>query len=116
MQRDLVNVLLRFQRYSVVIVGDISENYLQIKIKEEDRSRFRFLYRYLDEKKSPVIHELTEIMFRMNGAPFEKQYMVRFNAEKHQQECVMAAETVLESPYLDDTMDSTETEDNAMYL
>ena len=55
-------------------------------------------------------------MFRMNGAPFEKQYMVRFNAEKHQQECVMAAEIVLESPYLDDTMDSTETEDNAMYL
>ena len=43
LQRDLVNVLLRFQRYSVVIVGDISENYLQIKIKEEDRSRFRFL-------------------------------------------------------------------------
>ena len=52
----------------------------------------------------------------MNGAPFEKQYGVRFNAEKHQQEYVMAAETVLESPYLDDTRDSTETEDNAIYL
>ena len=72
LQRNLVNVLLRFRRYPVPIVGDISEMYLQIKIKKFDRS----------------------IMFGMNTAP-------------------LAAETVLESTYMDDTM---ETEDNAMHL
>ena len=68
MQRDSVNVLLRFRRYPVAIVGDISEIYLQVKIKEKNRSMFRFLWRYLDEKKSPVIHEFTRIIFGMNAA------------------------------------------------
>ena len=101
LQRDLVNVLMY---------------YLKVKVKEEDRSLFRFLWQYLDEKKSPVIHEFTSIMFGMNAAPFAVQYVVRVNAEKHQTEYPLGAETVLESTYMDDTMDSTKTEDDAMYL
>ena len=116
LQRDLVDVLMRFRRYPVAIIGDISEMYLQVKVKEEDRSLFRFLWWYLDEKKSPVIHEFTSIMFGMNAAPFAVQYVVRDNAEKHQTEYPLGAETVLESTYMDDTMDSTKTEDDAMYL
>ena len=34
LQRDLVNMLLRFKRDPLAIVGDISETYLQIKRKE----------------------------------------------------------------------------------
>ena len=55
-------------------------------------------------------------MFEMNAAPFEVQYVVRHNAEKHQAEYPLAAEKILESTYIDDTMEYTETEDNAMYL
>ena len=55
-------------------------------------------------------------MFGMIAAPFEVQYAVRHNAEKHQAEYPLAAETVLESTYMDDTMDSTEIEGNAIYL
>ena len=116
LQRDLVNVLMRFRRYPVVIIGDISEMYLQVKVKGEDRSLFRFLWRYLDEKKSPVIHEFTSIMFGMNAAPFAVQYVVRDNPKKHQTEYPLEAETVLESTYMDDTMDSSKTEGDAMYL
>ena len=116
LQRDLVKVLMRFRRDPVTIIGDISEMYLQVKVKEEDRSLFRFLWQYLDEKKSPVIHEFTSIMFGMNAAPFALQYVVRDNAEKHQTEYSLGAETVLEPIYMDDTMDSTKTEDDAMYL
>ena len=116
LQIDLVNMLLRFRRYPIAIVGDISEMYLQVKIKEEDRSMFRFLWRYFDEKKSPVIYDFNRFMFGMNAAPFVVQYVVRHNAEKHQTEYPLAAETVLESTYIDDTMDSTKTEDNAINL
>ena len=77
---------------------------------------FRFLWRYLNEKKSPVIHEFTRIMIRINAAPFVVQFVVRHNAEKHQAEYPLAAETVLESIYMDDTMDYTKTEDNAINL
>ena len=113
LQRDLANMLLRFQRYPVAIVGDISEMYLQVKITENDRSMFRFLWCYLNEK-SPAMHKFTRIIFGMNPAPFEVQYVVRHNVEKHQAEYPLAA--ILESTYMDDTMDSTETEDNAIYL
>ena len=116
LQRDLVNMLLRFRRYPIAIAGHISEMYLQVKIKEEDRSMFRFHWRYFDEKKSPVIHEFTSIMFGMNAAPLVVQYVVRHNAEKHQAEYPLAAETVLQSTYMDDAMDSTKTEDNAVNL
>ena len=52
----------------------------------------------------------------MNVVSFEVQCVVRHSAEKHQAEYQLAAETVLESTYMDDTMDSTETKDNTMYL
>ena len=55
-------------------------------------------------------------MSGVNAAPFEVQYAVRYNAEKHQVEYSLAAETVLEPTYMDDTMDSPETEDNPLYL
>ena len=77
---------------------------------------FRFLWRYLDEKKSPIIHEFTRIMFGMNAAPFEMQHVVRHATEKHQAEYPLVVEKVLESTYMDDTMDATETEENAIYL
>ena len=68
MQKDLANVLLRFQRYPVATVGNISEMYLQVKITEEDRSIIRFL---LWCQKSPVIHSFTRVMLGMNAASFE---------------------------------------------
>ena len=115
LQRDLVNVLMRFRRYPVAIVGDISEMYLQVKIKE-DRSMFRFLWRYLNTRKSPLVHKFSSFMFRMNAAPFAVQYVVRHNTDEHQTEYPLAAETVLESTYMDDTMDSKETVDGVIYL
>ena len=77
---------------------------------------FRFLWCYLDEKKSPVIHEFTRTMFEMNADPFQVQNVMRYNAEKHQAEYPLAAERILESTCMDDTMDSTETENNAIFL
>ena len=52
----------------------------------------------------------------MNAAPFAVQYVVRHNADEHQIEYPSTAETVLESTYMDDTMDSKETVDGVIYL
>ena len=90
--------------------------YLQAKIKEEDRSIFRFIWRHLDDKKPTVIRELSRTMFGMNAAPFEVQYVVRHNTEKHQVDYPLAAEAALEPTHMNDTMGSTETEYNAIYL
>ena len=77
---------------------------------------FRFPWRYLNTKKSPLVHEFSSFMFGMNAAPFAVQYVVRHNTDEHQTEYPLAAETVLESTYMDDTMDSKETVDGVIYL
>ena len=46
--QDLFNVLVRFRGNPVGIACDIKEMYLQIEVKEQDRSHFRLLWRDLD--------------------------------------------------------------------
>ena len=50
----LFNVLVRFRRNPVGIACDIKEMYLQIEVKEQDRSHFRLLWRDLREIKHDV--------------------------------------------------------------
>ena len=37
LQRDIVEVILRFRKHKVALVSDVSEMYLQIRVKPEDR-------------------------------------------------------------------------------
>ena len=46
--QGLFNVLVRFRQNPVGIACDIKEIYLQIEVKEQDRSHFRLLWRDLD--------------------------------------------------------------------
>ena len=55
LQRDLVDVLLRFRRAPVAIVCDVAEMYLQIEIREEDRLFHRFLWRDMQDREADVI-------------------------------------------------------------
>ena len=48
LQQDLFNVLVRFRRNPVGVACDIKEMYLQIEIKEQDRSHFQLFWRDLD--------------------------------------------------------------------
>jgi len=43
LQCELFDVLLRFRRYPVAVMCDISEMSLKIELSPEDRSRHRFL-------------------------------------------------------------------------
>ena len=45
LQRSIVDVLLRFQRYEIAIICDIAEMYLQIEVNPEDSPFQRFLWR-----------------------------------------------------------------------
>ena len=45
LQHDLFDVLLRFRRYPVAVMCDISEMYLRIELIPEDRPYHRFLWR-----------------------------------------------------------------------
>ena len=43
LQQDLLNVLIRFRSQPIAIAADISEMFLQVKLKPSDRKYHRFL-------------------------------------------------------------------------
>jgi len=45
-------------------------------------------------------------VFGINSSPFQAQFVFQTHAEKHKHELPLAAETVLKSTYMDDSMDS----------
>lgn len=59
---------------------------------------------------------LEQVVFDKKSAPFEAQFTIQEHAQKHQNQLPAAADTVLESTYMDDSMDSTGEEQNAILL
>jgi len=106
LQRDLFAVLLRFRRNAVAIVSDISEMYLQVMVKENDRKFLRFIWRDMEPERDPDHYEFNRVVVGMSCSPFLAQYVVRSHAEKKKADLPLAAETALESTYMDDSMDS----------
>ena len=105
LQQDLFDVLLRFRRYPVAVVCDIAEMYLRIGIASEDKPYYRFLWRGINQDRDPDVFEFDRVVFGMNSSPFLAQYVLRHHALTNQSDYSRAAETVLKSTYMDDSMD-----------
>ena len=115
LQRDLVYVLLRF-RFPVVLVCDIAEMYLRIGISPADRQFHKFLWRDLDQSKKPEVYQFNSLVFGVNSCPFQAQFVAQEHARKRKSDFPKAAETVLESTYMDDSMDSAVSEEECIKL
>ena len=89
--QDLFNVLIRFRRNPVGIACDIKEMYLQIEVKEQDRSHFRLLWRDLDPNQEPDVFEFNRVVFGKNSAPMESQFVAQENARRNQDRYSLAA-------------------------
>ena len=116
LQRELIDVLLRFRRYPVAIVCDIAEMYLRIEICPEDRSYHRFLWRNLDVSKKPCEYEFSRLVFGINASPFLAQFVSQQHATMFEQIYPRASETILKSTYMDDSMDSVMSETEGINL
>ena len=85
---------------------DIAEMYLRIEVAPKDRPYQRFLWRTLNQERAPDVYEFNRVVFEANSSPFQAQFVAQAHVEKHKDEFPMAAETVLKSAYMDDSMDS----------
>lgn len=90
--------------------------YLQIEIEEEDRPLFRILWRDGESDRNPDVYEFCRVVFGKNSAPIEAQFIAQENARRHRTEYPLAAETVLQSTYMDDSLDSVEEEQEGIEL
>ena len=116
LQQDLVDVLLRFRRYPVALVCDITEMYLRIGVHLQDRPYQRVLWRSLNQSEKPNILQFTCVVFAINSSPCHAQYVSQHHAKKNNNEYPLAEETVLCSTYVNDSMNSVKTCDEAINL
>ena len=72
--------------------------------------------RDLNEDQDPEVYEFSRIVFGKNAAPMEAQFVMQENARKHQELFPLAAETVLKSTYMDDSLDSAQNDDQGIRL
>ena len=115
LQQDLFQILLRFRKNKVALTCDISEMFMQIEIKPEDRKYFRFIWRD-DPFEAPSVYEWQRVIFGGNASPYLAHAVARENAKKFENTYPRAVETVLKSTYTDDSLDSVETSTEAIQL
>ena len=116
LQREITNVLLRFRRAPVAVSADIAQMFLQVKLKEEDRPYHRFLWRNLNDDRPPDVYEFLRLPFGNTVSPFCAQYVLYTHARSNASTYPEAANTVENSMYVDDVLDSTETTQAAIVL
>ena len=116
LQLEIVDVLLRFRRAPVAISADIAEMFLQVRLREEDQAFDRFLWRDLDASREPDVYEFLRLPFGNSSSPFCAQYVLQSHSKSNAAEYPQAAETIENSMYVDDVLDSRETVEEAREL
>ena len=71
---------------------DIEEMYRRIGITESDKPYHRFLWRKMDESRSPEVYEFDRVVLGVNSSPFQAQFMLQQHARQYQSTFPMAVE------------------------
>ncbi len=62
------------------------------------------------------MYEFERVVFGDTSSPFHAQFIAHENVKTYQEVCSLAAETVKESTYMDDSLDSVKSDDAAIQL
>ena len=118
---DLTQVLLRYRKHDVAFTGDISKMFLRIHVPEEYRKYSRFIWVQKDHWKEQSRRKLRYFQFK--GHVFGKVcsptcaiWVTQKNAEEHKATMPRAAEAVIKSTLVDDTLDSVPTATEAVQV
>ena len=90
--------------------------YLRIGIAHECKPIHRFLWRGINQDRQPVTYQFDQVVFGVNSSPFQAHFVLQHHAKKFKETFPLAAETVLRSTYMDDSMDSVANEDQGMIV
>ena len=107
--QPLFKVLMRVRKFPFVVMSDISEMFLKVRLDPKDRRYHRFTFNGED-------YEWLVMLFGNRSSPDGSQMVIQENCRLHGAELPEAVETVNHSCYMDDGADSRETEEIALKL
>ncbi|XP_062538072.1 uncharacterized protein LOC134206386 [Armigeres subalbatus] len=109
---SLPAVLFRFRLYGVALSSDIQEMFHQIRIREEDKSSQRFLWRAKPSEK-PTVYLMDVATFGSTCSPASAQFVKNRNAEQHRELYPEATKAIVDDHYVDDYLASFSSEEEA---
>ena len=110
---DLTQVLTRFRRYNVGIMGDVSKMFLKVKVPEKYRRYYRFLWCSRDGK-TVRIYQFCGHLFGNKGSPTCAIFATQRNARDYLARYPRAVEMIIKSTIVDDHIDSVPTDEEAI--
>ena len=112
---SLFGILVRFREGLITLCADAKDMYLMLRLRQEDKPALRFLYRS-DSSQAPDVYQCERRIFGECSAPACANYTVLVNAEEQREEFPQAAASLENNRYMDDTLDSVESEEEAACL
>ena len=76
---ELIEMLMRFRTYSVVLTGDITKAFLQIEVAEEDRDYLRFLWYNTDGKL--IVYRFKRVPFGLRCSSFLLNATIKYHMD-----------------------------------
>ncbi|XP_076247767.1 uncharacterized protein LOC143187433 [Calliopsis andreniformis] len=116
MLNSLLGTLFRFRQGLIAFTGDIKEMFLQIKIRTEDQRAQCFLWRGKDRRRPPETYIMTSMIFGAASSPCSALYVRNRNAEEFRETYPHAAKAIIQKHYVDDYLDSVNTDEEAIKL
>lgn len=110
----LNGVLLRFRQYPYPISGDIEKMYHQVLVPQHQQSLLRFLWNESGDASEPKEYQMKVHVFGAVSSPTSCIYALRKTVEDFGNQFPHVADAVLNNIYVDNYLDSTETEQEAI--
>lgn len=114
LQKDLVDIILRFRTHAYVLSADVAGMYRQIIINKRDRALQRILWRK-DPHESVKLYELNTVTYGTNCAPYLAIRCLRELAA-NSRDLPQAAKAINEDCYMDDVLTGANTIEEAVEL
>ncbi|XP_068148385.1 uncharacterized protein, partial [Drosophila tropicalis] len=113
---SLVGVLIRFRERPVAVAGDISEMFHQVRVRPEDQTAQKFLWRNGNSAKAAETYVMQVMTFGASCSPALANYIKNRNSERFRKESPRAVAAICRNTFVDDWLESTNTEDEMTEL
>ena len=116
--QKILEILLRFRSYPVVLVADIEKAFLMISVAPNDRDVLRFLWLNDVFQENPDIVKLrfTRVVFGVSPSPFLLNAMIKHHLEKYSISHPELVKILTQSIYVDDMVFGADTDKDAYTL
>ena len=112
---SLFGILVRFREGLITLCADAKDMYLMLRLRQEDKPALHFLYRS-GNSQVPDVYQCKRRIFGECSAPACANYTVLVNAEEHREEFPQAAASLENNRYMDGTLESVESKEEAACL